>query len=231
MTAKCTDSKTGSLLHAYEMGALDEPDLSEFEQHLLSCDACYRSLQDWEARVTMMRTDTEFAEAAAAATREHQHEQRPSLWARLWPRRSPLLLRPGVAYLAALGLLIVLFVSRPWDAGSGIREARVIYLSGSRDAGSPAYTVDPGDPLAITFHVNGGRFGRTFTASLTRDGAEIFHDSQLKHLDELGTGTLLLPPKTARPGSYQLALIPTDSASVRTGDTVSFAFRIVASHR
>ena len=102
---KCTDSKIGSLLFAYEIGALGSEDIDRFELHLLECEHCFLAAKRFASFAKMLREDGMMRDEIA---RTASGDSTLSFWKRmrryLWPPL-PFPFRPALTYLVILVLL------------------------------------------------------------------------------------------------------------------------------
>jgi hypothetical protein len=105
--AECTDPEIGSLLHAYEVGALSETDAKRFEVHILGCEQCFRRIKDFEYEAALLFEDEDVKEMVDRIDRAHLRRHSPAgrLWRYLWPK-APLIFKPAIAYLLILLMVI-----------------------------------------------------------------------------------------------------------------------------
>lgn len=91
------------LLELYALGRLDEPELGEFEEHILVCELCQDRLDEATDFVVTMQ--------AAASQMVHEPEPEPA-WRRLL--RLEWLPMPAPALAGAFALLVAVVAWQPW---------------------------------------------------------------------------------------------------------------------
>jgi hypothetical protein len=105
--ARCTDPRDGSLLHAYEVGALSPADFKRFEIHLLKCAQCFERVKQFQAEAELLVLDDDVKETVRKIDKSHSRQESwiGRLGAYVWPK-APFVFKPAVAYLLALLLAI-----------------------------------------------------------------------------------------------------------------------------
>ena len=69
--SQCTDKRFEGMLHAFEIGALDENDYREFQIHLLDCQYCFERALKMQAAVELLRDDSDFERIAGRIVKEN----------------------------------------------------------------------------------------------------------------------------------------------------------------
>ncbi len=216
--SKCTNPELGSLLHAYEINALSDKDFEQFEIHLISCEYCFKEVQDFEAIASNVREDEEVKTLVREAAREPAREPGAfweALWRYLWPE-APLVMKPALAYLLVLALLVPAYQGFRGgeDADPAIHPVQIISCFPLRDAEAHVFTRGAGDDGMISFYYKGAIPGNPYQVIIQSvDGTIVFQDDQYNRFDEHRTGWLLLPLKTMSPGKYLLSISDTDPDS------------------
>jgi len=101
--AACKDRQTARLLHAYELGLLNDEDRARVELHVHQCNQCFRELLEMEAAARLIRNDDQVQRSVAELATDNQSERasRSSLLS-FWRVMAP------VAVTAAIVLFLVL---------------------------------------------------------------------------------------------------------------------------
>jgi len=118
---ECSDKRYRDLLHAYELGMLDDDRRRAFEAHLLECDACYEQVRRFQAASRLLNQDWEVRNLAARAGADESPEQRRARRVGLWSW--------APVTLAAAAVLLFL-VLKPWQIE--IRPTEEAVAAGSR---------------------------------------------------------------------------------------------------
>ena len=93
------DNKYKELLHAYELGLLDEADQKELELHLMECESCFEELKQFKAEAGLLRMDPQLAEIAAdAEDADDKHKSRPL-----------------IKYILSAAAVLLILLLKPWD--------------------------------------------------------------------------------------------------------------------
>jgi hypothetical protein len=200
----CTDPKTGSMLFAYEVGALESGEIDRFELHLLECGHCFQAAKRFESYAKRLREDELLREEV---TRTAGGDVPLSFWERvrrnLWPPL-PYLLRPALAYLIIAALL---YPALKWISHSPpkINPVQVISLSPHRSTGNESFSLDTGLSGVISFFFPGGEPGKAYRVLIKdSDGTILYYRDDFSAFDSYETGWLEFACQSMAPGDYKL---------------------------
>jgi hypothetical protein len=231
MQPTCREPGIGALLHAYELDALTEEDRSAFERHLLSCEACFQQVMDFQDPAAILKADPGVrAVIQEAAASEERRMNLPGRLARLkkylWPEPWPFVLRPAVIcallFLAVLPLYYSLKTSPGGTAGSG----EPIFLAAFRTAGGQAFHLDAVDTSVIEFVYSEAAPGKAYRILLETAGGRVLHEKAgYSGFDEFGVGRLGLPEGKLGPGTYRLRII--NPGADPPFDEIAFIFDVL----
>jgi tetratricopeptide (TPR) repeat protein len=108
----CTNKRVGCLIAMYEFGLLDDPELSQFLEHLINCEHCFDqtySMEGFSRAFRKHRTDAK----RIAGSRPFVHlEENPIKGIRSWPRL-PLLVGACIVFSCFLAGAIYTVVWLP----------------------------------------------------------------------------------------------------------------------
>ena len=221
---ECSDSRSGLLLAGYELGILPEEDLARFEQHLMTCDYCFDQVREFAAPARALREGAAVQESvcrlvaepssgpapAFAAARSRKALPGPSWLSRLrrwaWPE-SPSAVRPGLGWLLVLLLLVPAYlgVDGLLHRDFRVRPLQSIHLAPQRTINHNVFSTGSGLDGVIDFVVPEAAEGGAFDVRIIADDdAEMMRFDGYDGFDELGTGRLLVPLATMKPGVYHL---------------------------
>jgi hypothetical protein len=208
--SKCKDPKLGALLHAYELNALSEEDTERIEIHLLECEHCFNQLNSFEQEAALLRSDDEVKELITEAARE-RHPQTESLlkrfWRYVWPE-TPLVLKPALAYLLILLMILPAYHGVKELTEDKIRRVQTINLLPDRSPQGDAFKTSVGSDGLLRFVFRGATAGQAYDLTIeSEDGTVIFRDKAFDSFDEYGAGQLLVPLASMKPGNYRLVII------------------------
>ncbi len=212
--SKCNDQKLGTLLHAYELRALADPERENFELHLMHCDHCLKELREFENYAEVLERSS-----IARKLVDQQLGCRPeTLWRRLWPV-APLLLKPAVLYGLLVLLAIPAFIGIT-SRSSGYQDIRPVpslVLSPIRSTESPSISSSGGTEGVAFILFPDAVLGKNYELRITDETGNVTATRSDIRFDANGGTTLLLPLAKMRPGVYRLAIIdPAQSGDIGT---------------
>lgn len=112
--SRCRDVRIESLLYAYELDLLNEPERREVEIHLLECEDCFARVEKFEIAAKLILHDREVQDAVRDEADEPAPAARGSLIGNLLGvvgRRPTLRMIPAAVLVAAIALFLIL---HPW---------------------------------------------------------------------------------------------------------------------
>jgi hypothetical protein len=222
----CTDKNLGNLLHAYEIGILSEPECEQFETHLLGCEHCHGMLESFEERASLLAT-SEKVKAIVGETVRRKINEEPfitRIWNLIWPK-APLMLRPAVAYILVLLMIIPAYQGLMRSSGEQIESLQTVRLLPGRSTADNALKASSGNNGLLSFVFRGAIAGESYRVMIVTEHDEvIFRDDAFKGFDEYETGRLLLPIAKLAPGIYRLVI--TDPRAADPIGTREYTFRI-----
>ncbi len=220
----CSNAGIGKLLHSYEMGWLSDADTELFEQHCLTCEACFGQIQKFRAVSEILIEDSVIADYAAEGARAAQPGRSwvQRLREAIWPDTN-LFLRPALTYLALAVLIPLAYQGFSVQAPgtTDVIAARTVELVGTRNA---ITTIDPwtDESVVLRFAFSGARISSTYEVSLSNESGEILYHSDTFGFDGQQAGLLSLPVSGLSSGNYKIVISdPEDSPPLGT-DTLYF---------
>ena len=222
----CTDKNLGNLLHAYEIGILSEQECEQFETHLLGCEHCHRMLESFEERASLLATSEKVKEVVGESVRRKVTAEPfiTRLRNLIWPK-APLMLRPAVAYLLVLLMIIPAYQGLMIFSDEQIRPVQTVRLLPGRSTEENALKVSSGNDGLLSFVFRGAIAGESYRVIIfAEDGEVIYRDDAFSTFDEYETGRLLLPLVRLAPGVYRLVI--TDPRADAPIGTREYVFRI-----
>lgn len=226
-TGECTDRKLGSLLFAYEIGALGPEDIDRFELHLLECEHCFDAAQRFSRYAKMIREDEiiagEVAKSIDSDARSLSVGKRMKQY--FWPG-SPLPFRPAVLYLIIIIMLYPAYTGIFHPRPRGFSQMQSINLSPTRASADETFSLSAGRDGLIVFIFDGAIPGRKYTITIVSDdGSTIYVDDSFTAFDNFATGRLTFPLELMKPGEYRLEIY--DALSDTAGDKQIYQFEII----
>jgi hypothetical protein len=223
--SKCTDSKLGALLHAYELKALSDEDVERFEIHLLECEFCFEQLKDFEVAADLLVSDKEVKELIkeyAPMESSHPEPYLKKLWQNIWPETS-LIFKPALAYLLILLLILPAYYGLKRSTQEEIRPiTQTINLMPFRSVGEDVFKISLGKDGVISFLFEDAVAGQSYQVAIeSEDGRVAYKNDTFREFDANRTGRLLLPLVKMKIGNYSLVI--TDP---RTGNRQEYTFQI-----
>lgn len=227
--ASCNDPTMGAMLHAYELGILSEEEAKQFEIHLMSCERCRTTVAEFEEHAAILRDNERVGDATRRSLQAEPEEslKHAGFWSRLWPE-APLLLKPGLIYIALVAVSIPAIVGVRTMVGRQdlARPAQALRLVPNRTAEAGAVQIKSGLDGVVCFGVTEIVPGKGYDVLVSaEDGQPIFHNHRFTDFDAYGFGNLVIPSGSLRPGGYRLVVTDPDV----TGDSVvaEYRFRVV----
>jgi tetratricopeptide (TPR) repeat protein/TolB-like protein len=106
--SQCTDQRFRQMLHAYELGMLNDDDRRQVELHLLDCPDCFNYIQSRQDSASLLREDPDVRTAVLEAAKSTGETDRIQAVPAHRMRR----IIPAVLVAAAALIILVL---RPWN--------------------------------------------------------------------------------------------------------------------
>ena len=209
----CTNESDGRLMHAYEVGRLSEEDAARFEEHCMTCPACFEELQAFRSITDLLVNDPELARLAADAARADARPQ--SSWSRiieaLWSKTS-LVLRPAMAYLAVALLIPLAYRGMKYTPPEAptVAPVQTVELLATRRS-MPTLQPQPDAQVVLRFSFSGADPENTYRVALRTPGHETVYRDDRFRFDHNVVGYLSIPAAQMEVGVYQLVIEdPTD---------------------
>ncbi len=207
--SKCTNPKIGTMLHAYELKALNNDDLERFELHILECDYCFNELTSFNDEAALLLNDIQVKQTVKSnvLAGESSDNERKSLWGYLWPSEPPILFKPAISYAFTI-LVIVLFPLLVENGlNNDIGEIQSLGLMNTRSAGEPVLYKGQSNNAIINFFISDYIDNSGITLRiLDSSGKPIYNDGNFTGIDKTGIGRLYLPLSRLSPGRYILEI-------------------------
>lgn len=207
---ECIDPEIGNLLLGYEFNGLSEEETERFETHMIECRYCHDQFVEFASAIALLTSDADVRRTVETLAQETTLSSEPifrRFWRYVWPDR-PLVLRPAVAYIFILLLIIPAYLGVMRRTTDDIRSPQVIHLLPERSAGDNVLRLAAGQDGLLTFVVRGAAPGKSYTVSIeTDDGRVVFSDDAFNSFDRFGTGLLLLPSSRMESGIYRLIIV------------------------
>ena len=204
---KCKEPEIGTMLHAYELGALSEEDTERFEVHLLKCRYCFDSVKQFETTAGLLRHDGSVKEEAASVGSETTEL---SLLHRslkfLWPER-PLVLKPALALLVILALIYPAYLGLSGEITNCIRPVGSITLLPLRTMMTDTYSLSSGKDLVLSFVFDNAEPNTKYRLTIKDAGGNVIYgDDAFADFDNFQTGRIFIPNSVLRAGRYHLTV-------------------------
>ncbi len=207
-THGCIDPTVGTMLHAYELGALSTDDTEVFELHLLTCEHCFAEVQRFHPDADALRYDPDIREDVQQEVgRAPMQEAGGSRLKRLvWPK-VPLPFRPAFTFVLILLLLYPAYLGLRPKVEPVVRSVQSVLLVPNRSVGYPKCSVSEGTDVAVSFIYDGAIQDDKYVI-------EIIHlESGNRHwtgtytgFDSYGRGEIVLSGDHLSLGLYRLSI-------------------------
>ncbi|MBN2227696.1 MAG: zf-HC2 domain-containing protein [candidate division Zixibacteria bacterium] len=226
MTERCTDIKTGRLIHAYELGLLSDEESEHFEMHLMHCEYCVSLLKTSSLRTGLLRSDSKVRDELR---RLSEHSNSKVGWAEelrryLWPN-VPFPFRPAVTLLLVLLLVYPAYLGLTSHKSGEVISLTEIGLVQSRAATIESTSLAAGESAVLTFAYSHYRPGVDVMVLLVDElGQIIYENHAFEGFDAFQTARLFLPSDLLRSGVYRLQVGP---AGLVADEIEEYRFRIV----
>lgn len=215
--SSCSDHNVGQMLHAYELGMLEQDEERQFEIHMIECNHCRAELARSSDLATLIRSEPNTCETTDQL-RDYKVDD-----SRSWFSRNYV---PVSAMLAVL-CLILIYPAFHWvtNSGDGSRHVvpidRVLTLLQSRSE-SDNSSFKPTERIVLVVGWAGVAVGKDYNLTITRaDTGDIVYYSPTTRFNESGLAELLIEPNTLPTGNYVVRI----SNSNGTGEWDDLAFQ------
>ena len=222
MSDKCTNPELGALLHAYELGALDDDDTERFEMHTMECRFCYNELVEFTAYTESLRRSRLPRELARGEEAPQTRGWRDYLWP-----ESPLLLRPVLLLVVIVALIYPAYLGLTFDADTPetTGPVQMIHFSPTRSGASNTLTLSQGNEAIIDYSFGGAVAGHRYQVAVRGDnGEEVLTYSGVCSRDGIERGCVKLSLKDMTLGIYTLKVTDPDNPEAPTQE---YPFRVV----
>lgn len=219
--------QSGQLLHAYELGLLDDTETQQFEIHLLDCEYCLAQVSKLQSHIATIRTDSVLQHAIAAQCGE---PAAAGSWiSRVWHwtfSSATLRIRPAVIGAAAILLSLGAYFIPNYFAGHLIGSVQSITLAPNRSAGNETFVRSRGQDGLLSVIIEDAVPGQRFDLIvLDSQGHELSRPASVQSTDSFVVGRLMFPADQMSPGAYTVLVIsPSKDDGV---DTLRYGFRVV----
>ena len=112
--SKCTDRRFEKMLHAYELGMLDDDQRHEFELHLLDCSHCWTLAQQLKEAAPMMTRDADILSLMRRIADEHS-DKAPVVTEKASVSFFGKKLRPMLVSAGVITAVVLALVLKPWQ--------------------------------------------------------------------------------------------------------------------
>jgi len=224
----CTNSRLGSLLHAYELNTLSEEEIEQFEIHLLECEFCFAEARNFAAESSLLASDKAVKDLISGLqdNRPLEREAKMRFWHLLWPSEKPYFLRPALFYFIILLMIVPVFRSLLISPKQQVRAVQVINLLPIRSADNSILKQSGDDEGLINFVFDGAEEGKSYIVEIKSvEGDLIYMDSDFRNFDSFQTGRLVAPISKMKVGDYILTI--TDPRAKPPYDRKEYSFKIV----
>ena len=229
MSDRCNNPEIGALLHAWELGILDDEDTRRFEQHLLACSVCAQQAEAFAETAQLLRSDEDLRQSVSDSARHTSPIEvgTRSWWRRyFWPAETPLMIRPAVTLTLVLLLLYPAWRGLQTDSVTNIRTVPSVSLYPSRSADALTAVAGPDDDVLISFVFEGATPDRIYELSIqSRDGKDIFREPAYRGFDRFGSGFVILPASLSPDGQYVLTVVDPRISGPQARQVYNFSIR------
>jgi hypothetical protein len=194
------------MLHAYELGLLEDPDRQAMEIHLIDCESCFRRLRGFSAPASLLRRDPQtrshVSEWTADVMGTHADNKRRGLSEKLFAI-------PSVVRYAALAALIVLigvsiYLYNYSGAGDSARN-QIITFAAVRSSSSATVDLSVGGDLQLRFYISQPPIQTEYALYIVGpDGQAVYRRTPYADVDSIGFGQIEIATSLMKPGIYRL---------------------------
>jgi anti-sigma factor RsiW len=189
------------MLHAYELGILEEDDQREFEAHLLVCDQCFERVQAFLPTAALLRHAPEVEAIAREAVRQGETGKQSS---RSFFRS--IISIPAVRYAAMAAILLAVAVPLVRYNVFDAAPEQQIFLSPVRSSEDAVIDLSVGGRVAITFVMPGASEATVCAVTVvSQAGDTLFSDQSLSGFNTTGQVMVELETSAFSPGVYVLS--------------------------
>lgn len=223
MTYQCTDPQSGTLIHAYELGALPSSDVRRFEAHLLECEHCFVEVEAFEEKAALLHSGRLVRRAIKDQLTDP--DEVPALRRilnLLWPD-TPLVLKPAILLLALMILFYPAYIGLVSSTDDSVRPVQSISLMPNRSASTGSLSVSAERDGLLSFVVPEVIPGQSYRLEIVSSGGKVLmSDASYSGFDAYRIGRLLIPAHLMKPGEYQLIIRDLEGDNVLSSGTFVF---------
>lgn len=205
--SKCIAPELGRLLHAFELGALNEEEHEQFSIHLMKCEYCFQKALEFREAAVYLRSSDNIRKLVAEESSDRKSSK--AIGARLinylWPRSSAL--KPAWLVLLIIVLIYPAYLGLFGTKPASITPVGTLYLNPLRSATEVVSQPLPRNGMVISFAYLDAVPGLNYEVSMLRsDSTLIFMDKAYSAFDTNGVGSIYVPGNTLGKGDYLLKI-------------------------
>ncbi len=214
ISSKCTNSKIGIYLSAYEYDALPENKLEQFEMHLLECDYCMNEIKDFSKFSHLLSKDKQTHQAIRNLIPNITHPEPffHKIKNHLFPH-SPLLLKPAFLIFVILLLILPAYHGLFIQKHHQVLPVKTFTLVPTRANIITKITVDHEQDIVVSFVLRDASEDENYIVKLESEaGTIIWQDNNFSAFDKFGVGSIIFPSELIKNGSYKLSMKTKDAS-------------------
>ncbi len=222
---ECNDPSIGQLLHAFELGILNDKERESFELHLAQCEYCFEKFMQFQEVTLQIRVDEEAQEIVSDMVSPPTPPIRSRI--RVWLFELIPRLKSPKLVLAQMILIVAIYAGFTNWLGTGVQQT--LYLMPERGAAGNILLLDKGEKAKIIFDMSKSNPQKQYLIGVFSPDDEIV----VSNIDySLNTefqgriiGSVRIPVDNFAPGNYILRVSHENAAYDSTLYEYEFAVK------
>jgi hypothetical protein len=214
--SECVEPKLEAMLHAYELGMLDDSERRAFEIHLMECDTCFEKVKRFASPASLLRENPKIRSLIGETDVEPEEAEPTGAFSRLL--KTLLGVSPVVRYAAAAVLVLIagsLIFRSSFRGGGGAAKQQTITLTAVRsNAPALVHLAEDGE-LQVRFYIDTSLIRSGYAVSIvTLDGQTVYSRDSLLETDQEGFGVITFPTRLLKSGVYRVQIWPASDRKI-----------------
>jgi hypothetical protein len=223
----CTDKHFENMMHAFELGMLEEKDCRRLEIHLYECESCFEKAKKLQKAARLLRADSEVRDSLRDVEADN-HSKMKKAESDVCQERTVKEWK-GKNWFALAAVLIIAIAIPVFYPGiindESAEQVQQLHLNPLRGSGeSVIYLGEVGD-VEIRFVVETAQPGTIVQIQLGQvDGEIIYVEDRFSDFNSAGQGTIILSLSLFKAGHYMMTISDT-TGNLQQSD-IQYLFRV-----
>jgi hypothetical protein len=205
--SECIEPKYRDMLHAFELGILPDHDTRNLEVHLLQCDHCFETAQEFSGATRLLREDKDIKDSIIKISKKKALSESPILkiLTLLWPEKPRFILAKPVSIFIMLLIISIPVYKILLDKPSTYQQT--VNLFPLRGGEKDLLSLEKGGKAIINFVCEDAGPGIAYHVEIAALNGDILYSNEdYSDFNESGMATIIIPLDSFNRGRYTLII-------------------------